>query len=124
MDILPQLFSSKAKIKILRALYSLSRPIALREIARLAGLPVYSVQYGLKQLLQEKILTKKNQKNRTLYSLNSTHLYFQTLAQLFNMDTQLRLQHRALSYAKKTKPLLDFITSAETIFKTIRRRNP
>ncbi len=124
MDILPQLFASKAKIKILRTLFSSATPVALRQIATLAGLPVYSVQYGLKQLLQEKILSKRNQKNRTFYTLNSTHPYFQILAHVFSMDTRLRLQHRALNYTKKTKQVLDFISSAEAVFKTIRYRKP
>ncbi len=94
--------------------------LPLRHIAYIAQLPVFSVQYALLQLHKQKIIVKKKHKRFALFKLNPNHPYVDLLAQLFEADTALQLQSDAKTYTNDARQALQFIHSAQAVFRKIK----
>lgn len=117
---LATIFSSKAKIKTLRILYYQPKPIPLRHIAYLSGLPVYSIQRALKQLLENKIIKKAKKGRNQLFSIIKDSPSYKFLSQTFKLETNIRLNQRSSVYQQKAKSALDFADSAYMFFKDLK----
>lgn len=114
------LFSSKAKVKVLRTLFYQSAPLPLRQIAALAGSPLFSVQRALKQLVDEDLLIRKKKGRYTLFSLNPDHVYYSFLAQLFDLEMKSRIAFSSRGYEQKAKEVVDFSRSTRDLFEKVR----
>lgn len=114
------LFSSKAKVKVLRTLFHQSAPLPLRHIASLAGSSLFSVQRVLKQLVAEDILIRKRKGRYTLFSLNPQYEYHSFLAQFFDLEMKSRIAFLSRGYHQKAKELVDFSRSARDLFEKVR----
>lgn len=113
---LTSIFSSKAKLKVLRTLCCQSAPLPLRHIAYLSDTPVFSIQRAVKQLVAQKILIKKRKKPYTYYSLNSNNMFYPFLTQVFDLEIKNRITFLSADYAQKAKRSLDFASSATRFF--------
>ena len=109
---LDQIFSSKAKIKVLRVLYYHSEPLLLRHVARIADLPVYSIQRALKQLLDDQIIIKKKKKHYTYYTLNKNHPSYEFIVDIFKLQIEYQGRSRSKLYHDKAKRVLKFSDSS------------
>lgn len=114
------LFSSKAKVKVLRTLFYQSTPLPLRHIASLSDASLFSVQRVLKHLVAEGILIRKRKGRYTLFSLNPNHEYHSFLTQLFDLEMKSRIASLAGDYHQKAKGIVDFSRSARDLFEKVR----
>lgn len=116
MVMLHHVFSSMAKIKVLRTLYDQSQGMSLRQVAFVSELPVYSAQRALQQLLDENWLTKKPVKNRIYFSLNTGHNSYSFLHAVFDLEKNTKVQERSASYTERAQSALEFADSSLTFF--------
>ncbi len=107
-----QIFASKARIKTLRTLYYQESPLPLRHVAVLSQMPLFSVQRVLNQMVAEKMVSQKKQKNYRLFSLNRKHQSYPFLAGLFELEMKNQIPAR---HDKKAHNLLDFIMNAQEL---------
>lgn len=114
------LFSSKAKVKVLRTLFYQSAPLPLRQIAVLSGSSLFSVQRVLKQLADEDIVIRKRKGRYTLFSLNPQHQYYSFLAQFFDLEMKSRIALSSKGYEQKAKEVVDFSRSVRDLFEKVR----
>lgn len=114
---LTSLFSSPAKLKVLRTLAYQTSPLPLRQIAYLSGTPLYSVQRVLDQLTKEKILIKKRKRPFVFFSLNEMSLSFGLLKRLFDLESGVQIAANAGAYDLKAQSLLEFINQALPVLK-------
>ena len=124
VDNIFDIFSSKARVKILRTLYFQPQPIPLRHIAYISDIPVFSVQTAIILLLDEKMLNRTEKGNYVLFELNRDHPLYAVLEQFFIIELQNRIQTESKTYCHKAKLLLEFVNSANIIFqRTKKKRN-
>ena len=114
------LFSSKARTKVLQTLHLSHSPVALRHIALLADIPVYSVQQALKQLLQEQVIKKKKQSPYVLYFTNPDHASYDLLRDIFVLERKKRRQTTLKQRQQKARQALEFASSAQEFFYEVR----
>ena len=100
------IFSSKAKIKILRTLYYQCDPIPLRQIAYISGLAVFSVQHALKQLEKDHLILKRKKHKHTVYEINRKSAYYNFLNNLFLIEMKHTISTKAPGYDKKAHKTL------------------
>src|SRR3990167_866430 len=117
MGSLDSIFSSVAKIKILRTLCRQSLPLSLRRIAAVSELPVFSVQRALQQLQDEKWVVRKKAQNRVLFLLNSRHEAYDFIHAVFDLEIHRHLEMRTHQYTAKAKAALTFADSAQNFFR-------
>ena len=110
------LLSSKARFRVLRVLYGQPEPTHLRQIAALSLAPLFSVQRALKQLVREKVVTRRKKGLYVLYALNTAHPCHPFLAGLFQLEMKERVRFLAPSYRQKALDALDFSSSARLFF--------
>lgn len=108
MNSLSILFSSKARIHVLRALSGGAGHFALRQIEKLTGLPVYSVQYALGQLLVDELVTVQSTGGKTLYALNARHTDFDFINFIFEAERHRDLEGRAKHQGKTPFEVMQF----------------
>lgn len=112
-----EIFSSKARISILRVLSCQAEPLKLRHIAVLANYPIYSIQRALNQLKKEKLIHKKKERQYRLYSLNQGHPHYSFIGALFELETKNRILWNSQRYEQKATSALEFANSALRLFK-------
>ncbi|MBI2341008.1 MAG: hypothetical protein HYU99_11690 [Deltaproteobacteria bacterium] len=112
------IFSSRARVRVLRALYYQEAPVPLRHAAYLAQMPVFSIQRALKQLTEEKLVIRKRKRNYRLFSLNRAHPCHPFLSRVFNLERESRFALAPNRYDQKAKSLLAFIGATHDLFKT------
>lgn len=116
MNSLSLLFSSNARIHILRALSGGAGRFALRQIEKLTGLPVYSVQYALGQLLDEKLVTVQSTRGKTLYALNARHTDFDFINFIFEAERHRDLEDRAKQMGKTPFEVMQFNDQVHALY--------
>lgn len=116
---LHDIFSSTARIKVLRVLRHQTKPISLRRIALLSNTPLFSVQRALEQLTQSHLLIKKRVRNRVVFSLNYQHPSFEFLRDVFDLETKTKIREKAQTYSDKAKDVLEFTDSAHAFFERL-----
>ena len=114
------IFSSKSKIMILRTLYFQTRPIHLRQIAHISGLPIFSVQQTLKNILKDNILEKSRHGNNVLFKINMHHPFYNFLSNVISFEMQNSLCQRALKYHNKAVAALSFASNSIAFFQNIK----
>ena len=107
------IFSSKARVGVLRTLCYQGAPLPLRHIAYLSGAPLYSVQRVLQQLVHEKMVIEKRRGKYRLFLLNRRHAYYAFLHQIFDLEMKHQIIFSSTQYHQRAKELLDFASSAQ-----------
>lgn len=116
------IFSSKARGRILRTLYFQHRPTPLRHIALISDLPVYSVQKALDSLLTEEIVCRHEKGNNVLFELNKHHPLYSILEQLFITEAKTRIRMAAAMLPNKARHSLEFASAAKILLNHTRKR--
>lgn len=111
------LFTSRARVMVLRTLSCQERPIPLRHVSRISGLPVLSVQHAVASLADEKIITRTEEDNNVLFELNREHPFSGVLEQIFTLETNARIRSGARGFHQKAKRALEFASAANAMFK-------
>jgi len=88
------LFSSRAKFKVLRLLLQYSQPIPLRTIADLIELPIRSVVLALEDFLKQKLVFDSRKANSRLFQIDRNHPLYGELKDIFAQieASEIRLQ--------------------------------
>ena len=73
------IFTSRAKIMILRTLHFQEEAIPLRHLSLISGLPIFSVQNAIDPLLDEAIINRIEKDNNVLFALNEKHPLYKIL---------------------------------------------
>lgn len=120
MPDLTTLFSSTAKLNVLRVLWNQRDPIALRHISYLSESPLYSVQRALKQLEDEAIISKSKYKNRILYQLVPGSPYYFLLDKVFDAEQKNEIDRRSKNYSSQAKQALEFASSTNQFFNKLK----
>lgn len=110
---LSAIFTSKARVKILRILFYHEQSLSLRHISNLSQMPVFSIQRALAQLVEEKIITRKKTKNAKFYSLKRDHQAYGLLVQVFNLEMKNKIRFQSCQYDRKAQSVLNFVSSAK-----------
>jgi predicted nucleotidyltransferase len=77
---------SITKVRLLRAIVPLTRPVALREAARLAGVSVAAAQAALQDLADLQIVERREATAQHLYRFNREHALAPPIEQLFGAE--------------------------------------
>jgi DNA-binding transcriptional ArsR family regulator len=117
-----EIFTSRARVLILRTLYFQEDPIPLRHVSEISNLPVRSVQNALNALLEEAIINRSEKDNNTLFELNKEHASYDVLEQIFILEMNARIYSEAASFCQKAKRALEFASAANTIFKRAKQK--
>lgn len=102
-------FSSRAKFRVLRLLANFKRPSYIREISCLTKTPPRSIQLAAHELTRIKVLRKFKSKNRIYFQLNQEFLYHNTLSDFFSYQVQRELEDRSKQYSQIALNALEFI---------------
>lgn len=116
------IFTSKARVKILRTLYFQLQAIPLRHIAYMSDLPIFSVQNAVKSLLNDKIISETKEVNYVLFELNRRNPFYALLEQFFIIEINNRICMEAKTYYQKARQALEFANAANTIFKRAKQK--
>ena len=115
------LFSSPAKLKVLRVLNYQPGPLALRPIASLSGAPLYSVQRALSQLVREKVVRRKRGGMYVRFELDEKSGAVPFLRSFFDLESGVRIAANAGKYDRKAESALQFINQALPLIRGARR---
>ncbi|MBU4483831.1 hypothetical protein KKA47_00240 [bacterium] len=116
------IFTSKARVMILRTLYFQERPIPLRHVSLISDLPVFSVQNAVVSLLDEKIISKTEEDNNVLFELNKEHPLHNILEQIFFIEMNARICMEAGLFHHKARQALEFANDVNVIFKHAKQK--
>lgn len=116
------IFTSKARGRILRTLYFQHQPTPLRHVALISDLPVYSVQNALDSLLTEEIVCRHEKGNNVLFELNKHHPLYSILEQLFITEAKTRIRMTAELLPHKARQSLEFANTTKTLLHHTRKR--
>jgi hypothetical protein len=117
-----RVFSSKAKIIILRTLYYQYDVVPLRYIAYVSMLPLFSVERALVQLEKDKIVKRRKTKAFVFFELNKESGYYTFLRELFFIEMKNRLEVQAEHFTSKAKQVLSFAHSATHFFRKVKNK--
>ena len=121
MNSLDSLFSSTAKVRILRALFSSSQAFSLRQLARLCQIPVFSVQKALQQLVAADVVKTAKVGHKLFCSPNPKYFSGRLLRTIFVLERNDGLQKRADQYSARAKSALQFASTAHDFFHNRRK---
>lgn len=116
------IFTSKARGRILRTLYCQHQPIPLRHVSLISDLPVYSVQKALDSLLAENIVCRHEKENNVLFELDRQHPFYPVFEQLFITEMKTRIRMAAEMLHHKARQSLEFANTARTLLHRTRKR--
>src|SRR3982750_1097208 len=85
---LDAVLGSGTKVKLLRALVPLSRPVGMREAARLAGVSASGAQGAMEDLAAMGILDRREATAQHLYQINRGNHLAAALAELFRAEEE------------------------------------
>lgn len=122
MDNVFDIFSSLARVKILRTLYFQAVPIPLRHIAYISGLPVFSVQNAVKSLTDDEIIGRSEKGNYVLFEINRNNPFYEVLKQFFIIELNNRIRMEAKKSYHKARQALEFANAADIIFSHAKRK--
>jgi DNA-binding transcriptional regulator GbsR (MarR family) len=117
METVFDIFTSRARGRILRTLYFQKTPIPLRHVALISDLPVYSVQNALATLRDEEIIHRIDMDNNALFELNTKHPFYPILTQLFTAETNAKIQQAAELSQHKAEHCLNFASSTQKLLR-------
>lgn len=112
-----QVLSSTAKFEVLNILFKDHSPLRVRNIEQRTGLAIRSVQLALNNLVNEKVVIRKNQNNKPIYYLNKSHNCYTVMNTIFKAIELDAIAKRSNSYKTKAKKTFQFISEASELFK-------
>lgn len=89
------LFTSKAKYRVLGVLSRRNTPIHLRELTELAQIHLRSCQLAVQSFLEMKLLIKERELNRVTFMLNDRHPMASTLRHYFQEESLRHVEKRS-----------------------------
>lgn len=116
------IFSSKARVRILRTLYFQPQAIPLRHIAYISDLPVFSVQNAVGSLLEDEIINSLKKDNCVLFKLNKSSPFYTVLEQFFTIEINNRIRMEAKTFYQKAREALAFADAANIIFRHAKKK--
>lgn len=116
MQDLSDIFSSKARFRILQCLVAQSTPLPLRQIAGLTNLPVRSVELALRGLTKERLLRSQRNKRNHLFEFRHDHILSKDVQALFSALTQQNIKKRSYDLKSEARKALSFADSALKLF--------
>lgn len=117
------IFTSKARVRILRTLAFQGEPLPLRHIAAVSDLPVFSVQNAAQSLTADGILLKTERENNVLFELDKNSEIYDLLLQIFLLEARYRISKEARKNFRKAARVLEFANSASAIFRSAKKRD-
>lgn len=115
-------FTSRARIIILRTLYYQRLAIPLRHVSSISNLPIFSVQNAIGSLLDEKLLILTEKDNNVLFALNKEHPLHNILEQFFTMEANNRISLEAKRFSQRARQALEFASTAGVFFKHAKQK--
>jgi len=113
MKVLGDLFSSGARTELLRVLCYQPDGMALRALARTAGLRIRSAELALSSLVRDKLVKRSRDGNRVVFVLDRADVRYSILHAVFDaaMYEGIRADSRLLN--ERSKVILPFINEAK-----------
>ncbi len=118
MKTLVDVFSSKAKFKLLSTLYTLKSGANLRFLSELSQINLRSAQLALKHLKQNNLVRVKTRANETHYTLNSTHDLYEPLTAVFDALRAYELKQTRNICKQKADTVFEFIDQTQNLVRT------
>ena len=115
------IFTSKARVKILRTLCFQEQAIPLRHLAYLSDLPVFSVQNALKAFVSEGLIVRTERDNNVLFELNPSDVFYPLMRQIFHLETGYHIRSEAKKYFAKAAQVLQFAGITHRILSRARK---
>lgn len=112
MTMLGDLFSSGARTELLRVLCYQPDGMALRALARTAGLGVRSVELALSSLVRDKLVKRSRVGNRVVFALDRTDARCSVLLALFDAAMFAGIRAGSSLMNERAKVILPFIEDA------------
>lgn len=116
------IFTSKARVKVLRTLAFQVEAMPLRLIASVSDLPVFSVQNALNSLCLDGVVIRTAKENNVLFELNKTSDMYELLMQFFILEANYQISREAKKNFQKAARVLAFASSAGAIFQSAKKR--
>lgn len=116
------IFTSKARVMILRTLYYQKQAIPLRHVSSISNLPIFSVQNAINSLADEKLIIKTEEDNNILFELNKEHPLYGILEQFFTIEINNRICREAGLFYQRARQTLEFASAANIIFKRAKQK--
>lgn len=110
------IFSSPSRTSILRTLQYQTQPLALRHIAYLTQIPIYSIQRSLEQLHKQKFVTRRKHKKQVVFALNKNHKLYDFIKKIFTLEEKQMLSEKAQAHKKRAQAILKFTSNLQKTF--------
>ena len=120
-DNLSSLFAYPARTRILETLYYQPGELGLRQVAAVAEAYPRSAELALKDLLSERLVRRRRNGARVLFSLNRGHPAYALLKAVFVASEACRLRQRIAERRDTGRDVLAFITDALRMMETARK---
>jgi len=122
MNFLGDLFNSKARTEVLRALCVLPKPMGIRPLARLTRLHPRSVERTLEALREEgMVIRHPHAGHKAAVAINRQHPAYGRLRELFHADTLAELSTRTSALAGRGVSLCSFMDDGLALIQRGRR---
>lgn len=121
MTELSQLFSSPARIDVLETLFHQPGEVGLRQIARISGLHLRSVQLALKSLQADHLIRRRKSGARVFFKLNREHPTQELLTTIFRAAESHRIKARAETLQSRGKEVMAFVTASLRVMNRARK---
>lgn len=122
MKALGDVFGSRAKTEILRALHYQPEVVGLRQLARTAGVRVRSAELALHALVKDGLVRRRRASSRVFYALERRHPLAAVLAAVFDAAATAAIRANRRALGKRAKRILPFIRQAHRLLSHVRRR--
>ena len=106
------IFSSKARVHILRAANTLEHPVGIRALSRIADIPLRSAQLAVRGLCEDGLLRTIQKHQKPVYSLNTSHPLHSRIHAVFQADGREVLLNRHPLLQEKATVLGPFLEEA------------
>ncbi len=124
MDIrFEDIFSSRAKIKALQALFYQPEGIPLRHIAELCESAVSPIERAVKELKQLQVVLRTRYKNKTLYRINKSHPIYPVVKASLIAERNYQLASKAKKNNSRMQSAIQFADEMIEFWKQTKGKN-
>ncbi|PIR22718.1 MAG: hypothetical protein COV44_06075 [Deltaproteobacteria bacterium CG11_big_fil_rev_8_21_14_0_20_45_16] len=120
MTEIADIFSSRAKFKVLKLLIQYSQPIPLRTVANLLNLPIRSVVVALDALSKQKIVRDSPSKHNRLFQMDQSHPLYEELKNIFAQIEKSEIKIRSITHQPEATKAHKFAQSVNQLFSSSR----
>ena len=121
MKTLGLLLGSAARVDLLSALHLQTRPVGLRQVARIASIQPRSADLALRRLVEEKLVFCEASSAQSFYRLNRDHPDAKRLAAIFSSENQQRLVEKGEALNSRALQIVPFIAEATEMLSGARK---